>query len=199
MNDLVDKANGVLAALIEKTREETAINWKQSIRDIYGPDSIDTANRSIKSVLSFLDKTTQNQRHPQHVLTPRVLPMSIADISDAYLEEEIPSDCVKIISLLKETKRIMQLGGGKGKAIVMIDSRLIGYGVGIKILDKPPVDSSDPIALLKALKDTLGTTEEDVKVLKKKTVEQARIIKEQTETIKHLNGQLVTADQRSWY
>lgn len=175
----VNTANTLLAYLINNS-----VSFPNGMAEVYP-----NLGEKVKAA-SIVQKKYDSLSHPdkldQHAV--RLYPHSTLLAIDSFSLSEgrtiLPSEAKGLWTTLKEEKRIIQVGGGKGRAVVIV--------IAAPIPEENPatnlIDPTDPKALLKALQNQVVTAEADKEVYE-------RLVKEKDERLKEMQKQnaLLTA------
>lgn len=186
-HELYVQANSFLIHLLY----DSTLFWRGAIRELYS-DNIVSANKSICNVIFYANK----HRCVQIDCGIRFIPGSINVLSDKYLPNLLPSEVSKVVSILKEKNRILQLGSGKGKGFIIFSSEYLEEEMNTPQINL--IDPSDAGALVKALKENVNDKNEDLKALRTTVTEQQKVIQDQEQAIGQLQNQVANSYQRSW-
>lgn len=189
--ELRKKAN----SLLQELDKASSPYWRVKLREVYGPNNKVTADKAIKGIENFASK--YNCIVPLY-RQPGIIVGSVSHIANEFMPDLLPSDAVRVFNVLKASKRIMQVGGGKGKAIILFSVMGV-HPSAVAANNKPPIDPEDTNSLLKALKETISHTEGDFKALMDKNKALEAVVDKQKIVIEDLIEQTKQNVNRSWY
>lgn len=175
---------------LDKLSRLGKIAWKNEIYKAYGDSKSSTADKAIASILKY---TLKNQCVTHYGI--RFVPGSITSVAAQVVPDMLPSDSAQVFAVLKANKRIMQVGGGKGKGVAVFSADNITDDAETSV----DIDLSDPASLLKQLKTVIVSGSEDLKILQAKIEEQQAIINVQQQSITNLESMVEDASRGSWY
>lgn len=115
-------------------------------------------------------------------------------ILNSFDPDILPGDIDKMISLLKSTGRIHQIGTGKGKALILLHATAISAS---EYIEKS-IDANDAVGLSKALKDAVSTIVNDNKVLREQVEQIKSQMQEKDAAISRLNSDLSSKYKTTW-
>lgn len=169
--------------------KDAPLDWQKSIRETYGPNQVNAAEQAIASTLAYADKIHAELGE----ILIRWMPGSIVSIGSALMPSLLPSDHAKVFAQLKSSKRIMQIGGGRGKGIIIFSLAPLTE------VTEQEVDYSDPTALVKSLSDVMKEMTVDLKALKEKVEQRDQTIATLQDTIQSQRRQIRSHNQSSWH
>jgi len=155
--NLLRETNRFLAAV----HDMGTLGWQSGIIATYPDAQVDTAIRALQSVFDYVDShPTIGQANGRRI--PRYIKGSMVEIGEETMPDLLPSERMKVLETVKSHRRGMQIGGGKGKGLLM-------FGTGI-FFPNALNDSvqGDPLDLLKRLKDEITLYADDIEYLKNK-------------------------------
>ena len=120
-------------------------------------------------------------------------PESPSNLVVAALGNSLPSQTSVLVKLLKDNGRIIQVGGGHGKATLILSAdHLEPDTKGLMVA------RSDGSALVESIRDLTYGYEQDIKILVAEVETKTREIADLTARINDLNDQLKYKDSISW-
>lgn len=183
-HELYVQANNFLNNILN----DSTLYWRQNIKTLY-PES---AEKSIKNIITYANKN--DCVHIECGI--RFISGSLNILAEKYMPDLLPSESGKVLNILKEKKRILQLGSGRGKGFIIFSHEYLEEEMNNEPIHL--VDPADPSALVKALKDNFIDKNNDIKALRVTVTEQQKRIENQEEQINHLQTQVANVFQRSW-
>lgn len=160
--------------------------WKTGILEAY-PGEKEKASAAIGLCESKLQKMGITKPVGSFPGSPHTL------VSLALGSKTLPSQASVLIRLLKDNGRIIQVGGGHGKATLIISADHLEEGN-----QSLSVSRSDGSALVESIRDLTYGYEQDIKVLSAEVEDKTREIAELKARVDSLNDQLKYKDSISW-
>lgn len=146
----------------------------------------------IKAADALHKFVTKNANFIPPGIAPKAMEGSIVKICEKYLPGELPSVTAAAMAELKAAKRVTQIGGGKGKAIVILNP------APLPVPDVVKEDPLDSLQILKMLKDSLQADSADLKALKDQVETLTKTLAERDNSIEELSKQIHSHYQTTW-
>lgn len=176
-----EKINGFLQFLWSNKN----IQWAGVITNALFPDDLNAASLTLQNVDTKLSR--MGVQGAAGIVTG-----STVQLLEKYDATLLPTECTVILSTLRDQNRIIQIGKGRGKALIIVTGDAVTYA------GPEDINPTDRKAVLKALQDAVT---DDMATIEKLTLElkvkDAQIHAQATE-IRKLRQQQSVSDRLSW-
>jgi hypothetical protein len=166
--------------------------WATELEQVYKAQSL--RNKAIMTIDKFINANSDASAKGRGLLigtTVTIIKNALAPTDGVIL----PSRSRAVMALLKDHKRVIQIGGGVGVALFVLNTEPI---VEETVPDDPGVDGNDPVALAKAMKNSASNLVADIKDLRKQLEEKDKMITQKDAQIADLKRQCYLTQQATW-
>lgn len=184
---LTSNANSILIKLAQMGAKP----WTSELAQLYPNESDLESNVQVLSTLI-------EKRQPQNSnFEPSLIVGSLTAISAQTMPTYLPSARRDVFTHLKQHHRIIQIGGGRGRGILIINGMMIPNPTEKEIIASY-IDPTDSVSIAKAMQNITRDNSEDTEALLQIISGLEEDLQMQTRKVEELSSELNARFQTTW-